>query len=87
MDNWIMVTDKLPPLDESVWLYDESTGDIWIGARRLEHYGWAWARSYGTFWWSGRTSQWEGDCITDAGLHPSHWAPLITPPSRAVGDK
>ena len=83
MTRWVSVSRTLPPLDEAVWLYDESTGDMWVGMRSMESGDdWAWGHSYGNFWWSDNKHRWEGDCITDDDYQPTHWAPLITPPSK-----
>ena len=77
-----MVSDRLPPLDEAVWLYDLSTGAIWVGVRWHDGYGSVWGHSYRNFWWVDEKHRWEGDCIADDDYQPTHWAPLITPPSK-----
>lgn len=78
MSNWIKVSDGLPPIGDHVWLYDESTCAMWIGVRGE----WSWGRSYGKFLWSDRDSRWVGECFVDKCDNTTHWAPLITPPSK-----
>ena len=90
MSSWISISRILPPLDTAVWLYDESTGDMWVGCRGLVDGKLTWARGdhfYYSFWWNMNSSKWDFEFITNEHDHPTHWAQLILPPSRAVGDK
>ena len=82
MSSWVKVSDRLPPLDEAVWLYELSTGAMWVGVGWHDGYGCVWGHSYGNFWWVDKKHRWEGDCITDDDYQTTHWVPLITPPSK-----
>ena len=90
MTSWVSVSRVLPPLDTAVWLYDEPTGDMWVGVRfGCGDKEWAWGRSSGDYWRDDSVLRWDCDLIVDVvdDSQPTHWAPLITPPSLAVGEK
>ena len=87
MSSWVRVSDRLPPRENEVWLYNESTGDMWVGALCWEACEWVFARSFRTFWWSDNDYKWYGVYTVDNDYRPTHWAHLSFPPPYDEGDK
>lgn len=83
MPSWVKVSESLPPLDEAVWMYDESTGELLVGAMRLCDDGaYMWGNSCWEFRLSDSKGRWDGDFIFDDYYKPTHWMPLPQPPSK-----
>ena len=83
MASWIKVSDRLPPLDSAVFMYDESTGEAWVGIVGWNFVALEWGRSEGKSWWDISASRWDCALVDYGDIHkPTHWAPLITPPSK-----
>ena len=80
---WIAVTDELPPMDHSVWLYEE--GRICIGGRACsyEAEGWLWFQDYDTPIYV-RGHGWRSYRADFEDLHPTHW--MYLPGVPEIGD-
>ena len=81
---WIACAERLPELDEIVWLYQPGTEGIWIGVRADDVEGWLWGNAHGSMWWNGQ--RWDADMETDDDYKPTHWMPLPTPPNTEVSN-
>jgi hypothetical protein len=76
MTDWIPCTDRLPPLDEIVWL---ASGDsLWLGSRINADDGWLWGITYGSPRFIGKA--WVVEDVEADDSQPDHWSPLPTPP-------
>lgn len=83
--NWIPIEQKLPEIDQIVWLYNANTYIPWIGGRAEddsddEHIFWYWGNTYGSFWHNG--VYWSGDIEIDEDYQPTHWMPLPELPAK-----
>jgi hypothetical protein len=81
---WIACDDRLPDLDEIVWLYQDGIG-MWVGGRADDADGWLWGNAYSSMWWNGK--KWDAELETDDDYHPTHWMQLPSPPNGEVGDR
>lgn len=84
---WISIDDRLPELDEMVWLFEN--GNIYIGCRcDFDNEGWLWCKTYDAAEFrrvlkKGRCSYgtgWDMAPESDYDYKPSHWMPLPEPP-------
>ena len=82
MSNWVDVSERLPPLRSAVCLYNQETGDMWIGALCLYDSELIWSDSKSNFWWDAIARRWEGHFDIKDYHNPTHWSPLIPPPSK-----
>ena len=82
--NWIPIEQKLPEIDQIVWLYKEYTHTAWVGGRTEDDSNndivWFWGNTYGSFWHNGKT--WAGDIEVDHFYQPTHWMPLPELPAK-----
>lgn len=84
MREWISVADRLPDLDEPVWLFGDR--GIWIGGRTIVEGGdeyagaqWGWCNAYSTLWQKA-DGRFDAELEYDDDYHVTHWQPLFTPP-------
>ena len=82
---WISIDDRLPELDEPVFLCHAPSRNLWIGCRVCDDdpSSWQWHSTYGCPEW--RNDRWHCDSEYDSSLQPSHWHPL--PEWNGDGDK
>ena len=81
---WIPVTEKLPELDEMVWLYEN--GRIFIGCRsHFDNEGWLWCRADEPAEYRQALKEkfgdgWDMAPESDDDYKPTYWMPLPKPP-------
>ena len=76
---WIKASDRLPPIDEVVWLYEN--GSIYTGGRADCEDGWLWGMCYQDAYWLDDDG-WIGEIMADSRYKPTHWMPKPMPPER-----
>ena len=74
---WIKASDRLPPIGEVVWLYEN--GSIYTGGRADCEDGWLWGMCYQDAYWLDDDG-WIGEIMADSRYKPTHWMPKPMPP-------
>jgi len=76
---WIKVTDRLPDVETSVWLYNEKGKHIWLGDRYYDGDLWTWTiqQPHGSIYIKNNKIIVEAE---SDDLEVTHWQPLPTLP-------
>jgi len=84
---WIRINDRLPELEQLVFLWDGK--DIWIGDRSYlaEAEGWVWTNTNNRFGWDENKHYWDWDSEYDDEYKPTHWHPLPVPSAAMLAER
>lgn len=77
---WVSVDERLPEMDEPVWLFEPGTSP-WIGGRGEGGEGWLWCSTQGTEYQRSDGTWSCASMIADDDYQPTHWQPLPAAPA------
>jgi|GEM_PF-1694196 len=81
LNQWIPVDDKLPDMDEIVFLDNDQF--VWIGGRSIvSNNEWLFGNCYGNIWYNRNAGKWEGEIEIDDEYSPVRWHSLPKAPEE-----